>query len=516
MAIKLENEFPGRTIVNGSNPFGTFKDSDPPGSLNGTPGDSAWARDMWSILEKIMAEASETHNGSPDDATASQRYDALVKSARDVWPIWDSTHTYSAGVITVGSDDNPYYSLQSANLNQDPISSLAWWRNFSFESLRTAARTLWPIWDTIETYPDGVGVVGSDGNPYYSIQAANSGNDPTSSPTWWQLFSYDKLKSDARNVWPIWESTNIYIKSAITIGSDEKLYESLQNSNQNHNPISSPTWWTKFGVASDATETSRGIVFLSKRIILSNNTTSPNTDIDTAAGSFILDDGTAQYLAPAFTKELNNTWALGSGNGANPAQGFFADSTYHFFALTNNDGTLIDFGVDNDPGGATLLAFAPVAAAGLTKLSYLGAVLTKAAAAEIIPFSHYDRWFELNPRIHDHTLNFINVLTGPTNRILTVPNGIKVLAHAGFTVLNQGGTRNAYLTDPDTPALTPVESTAECNFGTFRGNTDMTMAVELYIRTNNVREIREEWDSGANSGWYSIFTIAYENLRMRV
>ena len=80
MSIKLENQYPGRTIVNIGNPFGTFKNSSPPGSLTGTPGDNAWARDMWSFLEILMSEGSVIHSGSPDDTTASQRYDALVSA----------------------------------------------------------------------------------------------------------------------------------------------------------------------------------------------------------------------------------------------------------------------------------------------------------------------------------------------------------------------------------------------------------------------------------------------------
>jgi len=129
--IELEATYPGRTKVDVNDPGGNFLDSNPPGSFNGTPGKEEWARDMWGFLEKIRLLSGITPSGAPDSAVNSQRYSALLKISRDLWPLWDSTHTYGKGVIVVASDDIMYQSLQASNLNKDPVSNPAWWREFS-------------------------------------------------------------------------------------------------------------------------------------------------------------------------------------------------------------------------------------------------------------------------------------------------------------------------------------------------------------------------------------------------
>ncbi len=130
MAINLDTTYPGRTFVDGPNPRGTFKDSTFAGAFDGTPAQYAWARDMWAFLEILLDEAGISPSGTPDTAAASQRYDALLISARDVWPLWDDTHTYLKGVFTIGSDNKVYQSLQTPNLNKNPISQAAYWAIF--------------------------------------------------------------------------------------------------------------------------------------------------------------------------------------------------------------------------------------------------------------------------------------------------------------------------------------------------------------------------------------------------
>jgi len=130
MAINLGATYPGRVFVDGENPRGTFKDSDPAGSFNGTPAQYAWARDMWAFLEKLLDVGGITASGTPDTAVNSERYDALLLAARDVWPLWDSSHTYLKGILTLGSDNKLYQSLQAANLDKNPTSQPSWWKIF--------------------------------------------------------------------------------------------------------------------------------------------------------------------------------------------------------------------------------------------------------------------------------------------------------------------------------------------------------------------------------------------------
>ena len=44
---------------------------------------------------------------------------------------------------------------------------------------------------------------------------------------------------------PEWDALTIYNINSYALGSDGKIYKSLQNANQNHDAISSPSWWTE-------------------------------------------------------------------------------------------------------------------------------------------------------------------------------------------------------------------------------------------------------------------------------
>lgn len=514
MAIKLEDTYPGRTIIDGNNPFGTFKNSSPPGSLTGTPGDNAWARDMWSFLEILMSEGSMPHSGTPDDATASQRYDALVKAGRDVWPVWDSAHTYRQGVVVVlASSGSPYYSLLSTNLNHNPLSSPTYWQAFDIETYETAAKNAWPLWDSANTYVKSARTIGSDGNPYYSLQAANLNNDPVFSPTWWRLFEYTSLRSDARNVWPIWDFANIYIKGAITIASDEITYQSLQNASLNNDPVSNPAWWTPFlpSITVPATPTVRGITLLRRRIILQQ--TAADADLNTAAGNFEFDDGSGEARIGVFVKTINASWAQGTfqpGRAAGVA--LLPGTWYNYFALSNAAGSIVDFGFDISPTASNLLADANVIAAGLTKYSYQGSVLTN-ATNNMLPFLQNDRYFSWTPRIEDNVWNFITVNAGPHLRAISVPPGIPTRARICLIVWNVSGSdRYGYFDNPDHPSIT-VDINNN-NFVSKFGGQGVS-SEELEIFPNSSGQIRETWDSGGKAGEYTMQTVSYENLRLK-
>lgn len=90
--------------------------------------------------------------------------------------IWNPITEYEDGALVEASDGEYYRSLQDNNIGNDPISSPTFWEQVSF--LRT--------WNPNITYDLGDGgVVGSDGKQYRSLQAANLNNDPISSPAFW-------------------------------------------------------------------------------------------------------------------------------------------------------------------------------------------------------------------------------------------------------------------------------------------------------------------------------------------
>jgi hypothetical protein len=253
------------------------------------------------------------------------------------------------------------------------------------------------------------------------------------------------------------------------------------------------------------------VVSLTNRVILSNGVAVDT--IDNSAGRIILDDESAEYTAPALTKDLTANWTQGTGGGGSPGLTLTANTTYHYFAITNDDGSLIDFGMDTSLTAANLLAYAPVIAAQLTKPSYQGSLVTD-GSANIILFVQHDRWFWWNPRILTiGPLNAIALPVGPTLRTMTVPAGIKVLAKINPSVDSGGGLtslREGIFSDPDMTAYAPA-----AGIGNFMQSAGGGQGHELDIMTNISGQIREQWFGGGVAGTYHILTAGYKNLRLK-
>lgn len=77
---------------------------------------------------------------------------------------------------------------------------------------------------------------------YVSLQAGNIGNTPGASPTWWQDLAAPTYLS--------YSSATTYslgLRVKVITGGVHHNYESLQNTNLNHDPTISPTWWLDVG-----------------------------------------------------------------------------------------------------------------------------------------------------------------------------------------------------------------------------------------------------------------------------
>ncbi|MCK5615451.1 hypothetical protein KAR91_77020 [Candidatus Pacearchaeota archaeon] len=77
MANKLEVLYPGKTVVDANNPFGTFKNRDDDILKNGTPYERGWASDVWGFLAHILNKAGIVPNSVQENINTSQYYDAL-------------------------------------------------------------------------------------------------------------------------------------------------------------------------------------------------------------------------------------------------------------------------------------------------------------------------------------------------------------------------------------------------------------------------------------------------------
>lgn len=380
MAIDLLNTYgAGRVVVDGANPRGTFKDSTFVGALDGTPAQFAWARDMWAFLDRLLNEAGIIASGTPDTPLVNQRYDALVQVARDLWPIWDNSHTYSKGVLALGSDD--------------------------------------------------------------------------------------------------------------------KLYQSLQASNTNHDPISSPTWWIDFSAILPATTSQAGIDYLSDQVTISNNATTPATQIDFSGGKFDFDDGSGSAIVPPYTKDVSLPWAPGTAGGLDT--GTPAPNTwYKTYRIYNPTTQASDYLI-------SLAAGAPVLPAGFTKKSYSGSI--HAGAAALDPFLQSGNYF-----VWDNFVTDVNITAGTTAAqifTLTVPLNVRIKAKFAVSA-GEPDVWYVNFTCPDQPDTVPIVS--NCNF--LMDNTGINNT--LNIRTNSLSQIRARWSKNTTMIYFYIITQGWEDLEL--
>lgn len=126
----------------------------------------------------------------------------------------------------------------------------------------------------------------------------------------------------------------------------------------------------------NATPTIRGINFIFKDILISNNVGTPNSKIDFTAGVMIFDDNSGAINTPAMTGDLANLF--GTSDGMLDTGTKSATSDYSLFAVYNPTTGIIK-------PLASLSRTAPTMPSGFTKKEYRGKILTD-ASGNIIAF----------------------------------------------------------------------------------------------------------------------------------
>lgn len=167
--------------------------------------------------------------------------------------------------------------------------------------------------------------------------------------------------------------------------------------------------------------------------ILSNNATTPNTDIDVSPGVASSQIGAGAFhfvLGGPITKRLQSSgsWSAGSGGNALDTGAIAVSTFYHIFLIQN----LLTGATDII---ATTSATTPRIPAGYTGLRRIGAIRTD-SSGNILPFLQFGDEFRFKTVILD-----VNVATLGTTRVLfplTVPTGLRV--SAVFTVGQSSGT----------------------------------------------------------------------------
>ncbi|MBB2687344.1 UNVERIFIED_ORG: hypothetical protein GGD47_004975 [Rhizobium etli] len=228
-------------------------------------------------------------------------------------------------------------------------------------------------------------------------------------------------------------------------------------------------------------------------LILSNNTSSPNTHVDFAAGS-ARSGATFVASAASFTKRVTGTFAAGTGAGGLDSGAVAANATYFAYALRKDADLSFDVVLSTS---ATIGGVSTTLLTGYTIVKCIGVVLTDA--------SSLIRQFVMYPR-DEYTFvtpvkDAVGAAISTTSALLalTVPNGARVKAKLRFQYTSTATTASALFSDPSQGILF-------ASIGNDGGNVGAVQVAGNYaigsadIWTNTSKQIRQV-GGAAGSFW---------------
>ncbi|MBY3067467.1 hypothetical protein HFO74_29290 [Rhizobium laguerreae] len=234
-------------------------------------------------------------------------------------------------------------------------------------------------------------------------------------------------------------------------------------------------------------------------VLLSNNTGSPNTHVDFAAGS-VRSGSSFVSNAAAITKRINGTWAVGTGNGGLDAGAVAANATYFAYALRKTADGTFDVVLSTS---ATIAGVTTTLLTGYTIVKCIGVVLTDAGSLiRAFVMSPKDEYSFVGP-IREVTNAAIN--TTSALLAITVPNGVKVKANLRFMFSSGATTNSALFHDPAQGTLVAGGNDAGGNVGTIQVASGFAVGSDE-IWTNTSMQIRRV--SGA-SGTMWVWTDGF-------
>ena len=232
------------------------------------------------------------------------------------------------------------------------------------------------------------------------------------------------------------------------------------------------------------------------QIIISNNVSNPNTQIDFTSGNAQSSDGTTQMLATAMTKILQSSGSWTAGTGQN---GLFTDakansSTYHCFVIKNPTTNAVDFGFLLGVAGTTPNPTA-VLPSGYTKYKRIGSVLTN-SSGNIIQglFTFGNGFYYFRPNSPTLDVNVSNQGTSAVLYALPVPLGVKTTTYMNILATRGGNGPVMYFSDPDSTDLAPSYVNAPLG-QLYMGSNDFDRGQTLEIITNTSSQIRTRWST---------------------
>lgn len=203
-------------------------------------------------------------------------------------------------------------------------------------------------------------------------------------------------------------------------------------------------------------------------LLLSNNASDANNDIDIASGQCRDIGDTADLLLDAaITKRLDAAWSAGTNQGGLDTGTKAADTAYHVWIVGRSDNSQVDALFSTS-------ATNPTMPSGYTRKRRIGCIITD-GSGNIRAFRQVGGWFHYKGSFPQPVINQ-SLTGGATATLYTltgVPLGLKVeLELLGNT---SGGSGQGWcaLTDPDLGA--PTDNI----WGTFRADSSTGVGAEL-------------------------------------
>ncbi|MGO7979556.1 hypothetical protein ACC691_16770 [Rhizobium johnstonii] len=218
-------------------------------------------------------------------------------------------------------------------------------------------------------------------------------------------------------------------------------------------------------------------------LLLSNNSGSPTTHVDFAAGS-ARSGSSFVSNASSITKRINGTWAVGTGNGGLDTGSVGASATYFAYALRKDSDLTFDVVLST---AATIAGVNTTLLTGYTIVKQIGVVLTDASSL-IRPFVMYprDEYTFVTP-VKDAV--GVSISTTSNLTTLTVPNGVKSKAKLRFEFTSSATTNAALLSDTAQGVLAAGIGDDGGNIGTIQVASGFAIGSQE-IWTNTSRQIR--------------------------
>ena len=241
---------------------------------------------------------------------------------------------------------------------------------------------------------------------------------------------------------------------------------------------------------------------------LSNDSGTPNTVLDIAAGSAVDSTNAVPIIGTAFTKSTAGSWTAGTGNNGMGSGLTIAISTwYHVFAIINNG--VYDVYFDTSVTAAN-------APASTSAFRRIGSFKTD-GSAHIIAFIQDGNLFQWLIPLQDITAT--NPGTSAASYTLTVPTGIRVQAVVSACVRSAVDSTAAIGLLSDLSTTDTAPSGTLSNFGTIAGlNTTSTLVISpamMNVFTNTSAQVRARISASGATTVLGISTFGWIDTRGR-